>query len=73
MDIAEERAKRAGIDLAVIEQKVGDLKKNPIAIAMAGGKAFGINAEGQSDFKEFLSYIGNTNRTCCGISFKCGE
>ena len=63
MDIAEERAKRAGIDLAVIEQKVGDLKKNPIAIAMAGGKAFGINAEGQSDFKEFLSYIGNTNRT----------
>jgi len=63
MDIARERANRAGADLALIEQRVGNLKNHPIAIAMSGGKNFGINAQGQSDFNEFLSYIGNTNRT----------
>ncbi len=62
-ELAEKRAREAGLSLADIERQVGDMSKDPLFVAFSGKKNFGINGEGHSDFQRFLAYINDPNMT----------
>lgn len=60
---AAKRLQKVNVSLEQAEAKLGSIEQDPLYVAMSGGKNFGLQGDGQANFRSFLTSIKSTDMT----------